>query len=335
MSQPARRPPSYSLLLYLVIIGLGVAKLVDSRALTTGGRVWAWIMIGGGAVGLLLALLGRLVPARTPEEGAKILLDQQKQLYGGAHEYRRVTAQAFEGLDVDFYESNRTRLETLGFRYLGDVENVTVRAAWPRSQAVLRVMVGDGGTVMAAMYHLRFFGSIRFLQLLGLMPKLLTIDLESELSNGGFVCTSNTMNSDTTAPFPGISKRRFPADTPVEALLEAHRIHLRDALAAAPELQPRYFASLEDVLESQNRQEKMKSAHKKRIGSIDERELKSVLQKERLDVSERRVLNEVRALQSDEPDRRPSCAAGSSRNTSFSHFTSASRASGTTRPKKA
>jgi hypothetical protein len=295
----------FSILLYVVMIGIGVAKLLDSASLTTGGSVWAWIMIGGGAIGLLLALLGRLVPAKTPEEGAKILLDQQKQLYGGAHGYRRVTAQAFEGLDIDFYESNRTKLESLGFRYLGDVENVTVRATWPPSQAVLRVMVGEGGTVMAAIYHLRFFGSIRFLQLLGLMPrKLLTIDLESELSDGQFVCTSNTMDSDTTAPFPGIDKRRFPRETPVEALLEAHRLHLRDALAAAPGAQPRYFASLEDVLESQNRQQEMKSAHKKRIGYIDERELKSVLQKERLDVSERRVLNEVRALQSEQPDRR-------------------------------
>ena len=157
---------------------------------------------------------------------------------------------------------------------------------------------------MAAVYHLRFFGSVRLLQLVGLLPRRMrTIDLESELSNGQFVSTGNTLGADTTAPFPGISKRRFPSGTPVEALLEAHREHLRDALAAEPGLTPRYFATLEGVLDRQNRQEQMKAAHKKAIGYINEQELKSVLQKERLDVTDRRVLNEVRALQSDESER--------------------------------
>ena len=131
MSQPARRPSVFSILLYVMMIGIGVSRLVGARELSTGGTIWAWFMVGGGAVGLVLALLGRMLPATTPEEGAKVLLDQQKQLYAGAHEYRRVTAQAFEGLDTEFYETTRTRLETLGFRYLGDVENLTAAAAWP------------------------------------------------------------------------------------------------------------------------------------------------------------------------------------------------------------
>jgi hypothetical protein len=185
----------------------------------------------------------------------------------------------------------------LGFRYLGDVEDVTVANTWPRSQAVLRVMLGDGGTVTAAVYHLRIFGVMRGLQFVGPLPrKLLTIDLETELSNGQFVSTGNTLKSDTTAPFPGISKRRFPPDTLVEVLLEHHREHLRDALASAPGVRALGLASLEDVLESQNRQVVIKSAHKARIGYIDERELKSVLRKEKLSPSGQRVVAEIRSL---------------------------------------
>jgi hypothetical protein len=201
-------------------------------------------------------------------------------------------------LDTEFYESNRTRLEKLGFHYVADVEDVTVANTWPRNQSVLRVMLGDGGTVTGAIFHLRLFGVGRGLQFVGLLPrKLLTVEFETELSDGTFICTSNTLKADTTAPFPRISKLRLPAATPAEELLERHRDHLRQALAAAPGVRPLTFYSLEDVLESQNRQQAIKSAHKARIGYLDENELKSVLQKPELTQAQKRMLAHVRELQ--------------------------------------
>jgi hypothetical protein len=300
MSQPAKRPSAVSTLIYIALVGLGVWRLARPGELSTGATVWAWVMVVGGAIGLLMDLLVRFLPATTPGGAAEAMLEQQKTLYAGKHKYRRVAAQAFEGLDVNYYEKTRTRLETLGFRYLGDVEDLTVASTsnFLKMQAVLRIMAGEGGTVTAAVYHVRMFGLPRLLQIVGVLPrKMKVIDLESELTDGRHVCTANTLESDTTAPFPGISKRRYPADTPVEQLIEHHRTHLYDALAADPDAQPIYVASLEDVLECQNRQERIKAAHKARIGFINETELKSVLGKDELNESERQVLAEVRRLQ--------------------------------------
>jgi len=298
MSKPVKRPSPVSVLMYLVLIGLGVMRLRSPHALTTGSLVWAWGLILWGGLGVLLALLARVMHVSTPEESAQTLLEQQKKLYGGSHEFRRVGPEAFEGLDTEFYESNRTRLEKLGFHYVADVEDVTVANTWPRHQSVLRVMLGDGGAVTGTIFHLRLFGVARGLQFIGVLPrKLLTVEFETELSDGSFVCTSNTLKSDTTAPFPRISKLRLPAATPPEQLLDQHREHLRTALATAPGVRPLAFYSLEDVLESQNRQQMIKSAHKARIGYLDENELKSVLQKPELGRSEKQVLAHVRELQ--------------------------------------
>jgi hypothetical protein len=297
---PARRSSPISALIYVALIGLGAWRLARPGDASTITIAAAWMMVIGGVIGLILDLFVRFLPATTPEEAAAALLEQEKVLYAGAHEYRRVTAQNFDGLDVDFYETTRTRLETLGFRYFGDVENVTVASSFTlfRMHAILRVMVGDGGTVVAAVYHVRMFGFPRLLQLVGALPRQLKIvDFESELTNGQHVCTGNTLESDTTAPFPGISKRRFPMTTPVEQLIAHHRIHLYDELAADPDAQPVYFASLEDVLEFQNRQEMIKAAHKARTGYINENDLKSVLRKDQLNETEHEVLDEVRRLQ--------------------------------------
>src|SRR5687767_14906857 len=185
MSQPAKRPSAFSWLVYVVLIAFGVWRLTRPGDVGTGTAIWAWLMIVGGVIGLLLDLLVRFLRNTTPEEGAAALLEEQKTLYAGAHKYRRVTAQAFDGLDVDFYEKIRTRLETLGFRYLGDVEDLTVASSkLVRMHTILRVMVGDVGTVTAAVYHVRMFGFARLLQLIGVLPRnMKIIDLESELTN--------------------------------------------------------------------------------------------------------------------------------------------------------
>jgi hypothetical protein len=297
MSERPKKPSPVSILLEVGIIALGVWRLVGPRELTTPSLVWSWGMIAFGTLGLLLNLLTLIVPATTPEEGAKRLLDQQQQLYGGAHEYRRVGPEAFDGLDLNFYESTTTALESLGFRYLGDVVDVTAAAAWPKAQAVLRVMAGDGGATVVAVYHARFFGFVRLLQLVRVLPaKLHILDVETELDSGTHVATGNTIKADTTAPFPRILKRRYPMDTPPAELLRLHREHVRDALAAEPGARPLRVETLEDALAAQNRAELIKAAHKKGMGYLNDEELKAVLQRKTLSADQKQMLAEIKAL---------------------------------------
>jgi hypothetical protein len=259
-------------------------------------------MIVFGCLAILLNLFMRSIGGTTPEEGAKRLVETQQKLYAGAHEYRRVGPEAFNGLDLGFYERTTAALESLGFRYLGDVEDVSIADVWPRTQAILRVMVGEAGTTNVAVYHARFFGAVRLLQTVRLLPgKLLMIDVSSELDSGTHVATGNTLKADTTAPFPRHSKRRYPRDTPPDELLRLHREHLREALAAEPGARPLRFETLEDVLASQNRSELIKAAHQKGIGYINEAELKAVLEKKELGATERQLLAEIEAQRRTNP----------------------------------
>ena len=188
----------------------------------------AWISLGLAGVWLTSEVLLRW----TVRRGAHRALDDHGALFQGTHEYVPVQPSAFARLDEGFYDAVRNELTREGFTFLGDVENVTASAQMPKMRTFIRAMSGDYGAIIAGCYHVVLRGWQAPLQWLGAVPRRLQVlDLETELSDGTWVVTSNTLNLDTTPEQPEVAMLRLPLQTPRDELLRTHRERLLAALA--------------------------------------------------------------------------------------------------------
>ena len=245
----------------LLAIGVGAYRIY-AGAPTTVSLVWDIGLILIGVVGLALAATVGTA-GRVAETGAERLANQQRQLFGGLHTYRDAEESDFKCLDRAFYDSTTAEFGANGFRVLRDVVDVTASNVWPRNHAVLRCFVGDSGMTMAAAYDVKLFGVIRLLQLIGVLPrKLKTIECETELSDGTFATTANTLKTDRTLGYPFIDRMQFPAQITVPQIVQEHRAHVRFVLAAKPGVAALRCANYGDLRASQDRMQLLKSAHR-------------------------------------------------------------------------
>jgi len=116
---------------------------------------------------------------------------------------------------------------------------------------------------MGAVFDVRTSGAVAASQLLGKTPrKLRAVDLETELSDGSFVTTSDATQAAKASEFTDISRVFLPQGTPPAQLLAAHREHLQQILAAKPGVSPVVVRSFDELRESQNRLHMLKSQHR-------------------------------------------------------------------------
>ncbi len=192
--------------------------------------------------------------------GARQTVEMNRALYSGSHEFAAVSAADFGRLDLAFYDRMRSLLEAEGFRYLGDVEDLTITRQSPSLRTFIRAMSGDRGEVMASFYHVKARGWMALLQGVGLIPRRLKmLDLESELSDGSWVITANALHLDTTPAPESMDLERLPVRTPAPELLARHRQRLRAALAERPELRARRVDSLNEALAAQDRMQQIRN----------------------------------------------------------------------------
>jgi hypothetical protein len=168
------------------------------------------------------------------------------------YKYRWVDAADFPNLDSEFCDETQAALESLGFRLLGDRENLTFSKAFPKLRTFVRVMVSADGTISSFHYHIQ-----------AITPKgprdIQTIELGSELTDGTFLTTSNALQSAPGTTYPGIDSKRHPAATSPDELLHDHRERLRTALAARPGLTVTRTVSREDDLQFQWRMQALQA----------------------------------------------------------------------------
>jgi len=215
---------------------------------------------------ILLIVLVALVPLLDrlskweARRGARQAVAQADALYGGRHRFVAVDAMRFDWLDLRFYDDAQARFQALGFRLLGDVENLDATEQLPNLRTFIRVMSGDEGRVSTGIYQLKVRGPQAVFQWLGIVPRRARIyDVCSELSDGSFVATSNTKDLDTT-PWPdAIDAEQLPVKTPLESVLERHRERLRQALQAVPGREARRVASLPQAVDAQDRMQLLKN----------------------------------------------------------------------------
>src|SRR5512141_214861 len=205
-------------------------------------------------MGLWLAVAVALGMRRPRGLGGAALRARLDAVYGEPHELVQVSPAAFPEADMDFYDRARKELEQKRYRWLADVEDLTLSRIYPQNRTFLRLFVDAGQMIRASAYHLHPRGVVlSMLQLVQLYPRhLRVIELVSEVQ-GTFLVTSNTHGIDRLEPPPEARIERLPLGTPLDEIVKRHEGRITELLRAHPERTPVHFESYEDVLASISR----------------------------------------------------------------------------------
>ena len=107
------------------------------------------------------------------------------------------------------------------------------------------------------------------------------------MSDGSFLLTSNTRDSDLTTPPPMLRRHRHPADTPLADLLPMHESEKASLLANQPGLSCTVVLTADDATQFQGRQQAIKAAFRKGIGYVDPEEVRRIAAPVRTDDEEK------------------------------------------------
>lgn len=225
-------------------------------------------------MGLWLVVAMGLGLRRPVAAGGAALRARIDAVYGEPHELARVSAAAFPEADLEFYDRARTQLEARGYRWLADLEDLTLSRIYPENRTFLRTFTDSGGMVRAAAYHLHPRGVVvSMLQLVQMMPRhLRVLELVSEV-NGTFLVTSNTHGVDRLEPPPEAKVERMPLATPLADVIDRHQGRITDLVRASPHRTPQVFESIEDVMASMARAHVAMARHRHTVGGLSRDEL--------------------------------------------------------------
>jgi len=225
-------------------------------------------------MGLWLVVAVALGMRRPRGLGGAALRARLDAVYGEPHELVRVSPAAFPEADLDFYDRARHELEARRYRWIADVEDLTMTRIYPQNRTFLRLFVDAGGMVRASAYHLHPRGVvISLLQLVQLFPRhLRVLELVSEIQ-GTFLVTSNTHGVDRLEPPPEARVERLPLGTPLTEIIARHEARITELLRAHPERTPVAFEGLDDVLASMARAHVAMARHRQKVGGLSRDEL--------------------------------------------------------------
>lgn len=197
---------------------------------------------------------------------------QQKAIYSGTMEYADANPADFNWLDLPFYEDVTAKMSQLTFRHVGDVECITATRQFPGMRSFLRLFVGDGGSVMAACYHVKARGVFGLLALIRVIPRhMRVVEFESEFSDQTFLGTTTAPRKLIIGSFPGITNICMDLEVGEAEVLSKHREEL-GRIVNERGVQPVRLMSKADLLASQDRMHALKSAYKKNRGYVTREE---------------------------------------------------------------
>ena len=225
-------------------------------------------------MGLWLVVAVALGMRRPRGLGGAALRARLDAVYGEPHELVQVSPAAFPEADLDFYDRAKRELEQKRYRWLADVEDLTLSRIYPQNRTFLRLFVDAGQMIRASAYHLHPRGVvISLLQLVQLYPRhLRVIELVSEV-NGHFLVTSNTHGVDRLEPPPEAKVERMPLSTRALDVVARHEARITEFLRAHPERTPQPFETLEDILASIGRAHVAMARHRQKVGGLSRDEL--------------------------------------------------------------
>ena len=213
--------------------------------------------------GPLVQLLSGKTQAR---KFARKIHDQMKKAYVGKHEYQAVNADDFPNLNLKYYTRTAKKLKSKGFTVLGDIEDLTLSRVHPQFRTFIRYLADKDGTIGAGIFYICNKECPKFLHLTNSALSTKVIDLQTEFSNGCFLLTTNT--TETLSTTPRILVEYLTSDMGVVELLETHKKRVEEHLAKNSKIHAIPIHSLEEVIDSANRQNMIFSAYGKSIPGI-------------------------------------------------------------------
>ena len=252
-------------------------------------------------MGLWLVVAVALGLRRPNGLGGAQLRARLDAVYGEPHELVRVSPAAFPEADLEFYDRARRELENRNYRWLADVEDLTMTRIYPQNRTFLRLFVDAGGMIRASAYHLHPRGVVvSLLQVVQLFPRhMRVIELVSEIQ-GTFLVTSNTHGIDRLEPPPEAKIERLPLTATIAQVMARHEARITELLKAHPERAPVSFETYEDVLASMARAHVVMAKHRQKVGGLSRDELER-LKGRPLSATEEAFLREVHGKPDSEP----------------------------------
>jgi hypothetical protein len=276
------------LVIGIALLGAGVWLMQGWNQASASSRtgaiilvVMASLLILPAIIGLVVVLVMRIVVgkmAKAVEEigqgfagSAKGIIELGERMYGSIHEFRPATEADFDGLDRSYYEQVTSELTGRGFRHLGDLVDTAVE----QEQGVhppIRIFTAEGGTTQVGIFHL--VPHIEAPMTKG--KSLKTREVVTELSDGSFLLTSNTLGLDMMTPPPKLRQEKRELATPLSELLDRHEQRKAELLQQSSELTCIAIHTIEEAIESEKRQQIVKNEFRKSIGYADPDEVRRI-----------------------------------------------------------
>jgi hypothetical protein len=249
---------------------------------------------------VLLALGRRGAATR----GGARLREEIDALFSGEHEYRDVVPADFPYADVAFYDRVQKELEAIGFRRVGDVEDLTLSRVYPERRTFVRLLVDDAALIRVGAFHLRARGGlVGVFATIGVVPRdLHVVELVTELPRGRFLITAPTKGLDRLDPPPEVSVDRLPPGTSLKELVAHHKQRIADQLRKNPAQSPVEVRDRDSVMASVQRGHVVASEHRQKVGRLSKDELERMTGAP-LGEQEEEMLKEVRRKQGEEAEK--------------------------------
>ena len=187
--------------------------------------------------------------------GGRKLREDLDAAFSAGHEFVSVSADDYGDLDLQFYAQRLHEMEQEGFRWVDDVEDLTLSRQFPGNRTFQRIVVTPDGKMRASIYHLKPRGFLyRVLAAFAIVPRqYYTVELATEFSAGYTLVTNNTKGVPILDMPPQLDILAVDADTPTRELVNLHLRRVEQFLELRPEEEHYPAVSREQLLSAVQR----------------------------------------------------------------------------------
>ncbi len=201
------------------------------------------------------------------KESSRKILDSVRKNFDPTktYEHREVTFSDFPHLSKKFYNRSQNEVETLGFSFVADVENVSMTMSTPDPRSVIRICNNPEQTINCGIYQVkpRLFWRILMFLLGNRTTKV--VEFQSELEDGTIVITTPVPDELLLPSSPQLIKNTCSPKSTISEMLSSHKEKLASLAKGINKLD-----TLSKLLALEKKQIKIQGEYLKSIGWITE-----------------------------------------------------------------
>lgn len=222
--------------------------------------------------GAWLCLMGvfLLISVRTMRR----LVRDRIAVYGKPHEWRSANVLAFPRLKQGFYDDCQAALESAGFKLVGDIEDATLATTRDNPNTFRRVMLSPDGQAVAEFWQVNFSP---WKQLFNMVFKGLGdarfIRIFAEAADGRIFETGRAPLKKRPLEPERFEVRYVDGKPGADEVWARFTGDFATYRESRPDFAPRSFKFLDEVVDSENRQQAAVIDHRKTVGLLTREEL--------------------------------------------------------------